>query len=205
MFLRRVGISLSICLFALSGACSSTNTGGGNGDPDPSSGGEHADPFEEDEIPERPDGPLEEDEIPVLLESHNSIRAELDLEPLEWSEFLANTASTWVTQCIDADEDLVIDHNPELQARALGENIWTGTGRRAIDDAVEAWAAEVDFYDAEEDTCAEGQVCGHYTQLVWSDTREVGCGRAFCQDHRYQYVVVCNYDPPGNIQGERPY
>jgi PadR family transcriptional regulator len=45
-------------------------------------------------------------------------------------------------------------------------------------------------------------VCGHYTQIVWSNTREVGCGVA--RDSNRE-VWVCNYNPPGNWIGERPY
>ncbi|MBV9296765.1 MAG: hypothetical protein JO145_14435, partial [Acidobacteriaceae bacterium] len=45
-------------------------------------------------------------------------------------------------------------------------------------------------------------VCGHYTQVVWRDTREVGCGMV--HDARRE-VWVCDYAPYGNIVGERPY
>jgi len=45
-------------------------------------------------------------------------------------------------------------------------------------------------------------VCGHYTQIVWRDTKQVGCGVA--RDNRRE-IWVCNYDPPGNWVGHRPY
>lgn len=37
------------------------------------------------------------------------------------------------------------------------------------------------------------------TQLLWSKTKEIGCGTAKSQDN-YIYVV-CNYNPPGNVEG----
>ena len=40
---------------------------------------------------------------------------------------------------------------------------------------------------------------GHFTQLVWRGTREVGCGVAHCKDLD---VWVCQYAPPGNVQGQ---
>ncbi|NET40232.1 MAG: hypothetical protein F6K19_51255 [Cyanothece sp. SIO1E1] len=45
--------------------------------------------------------------------------------------------------------------------------------------------------------------CYHYTQVVWRRTNKLGCGIA---DHRrLGKIVVCNYDPPGNFLGQRPY
>jgi hypothetical protein len=37
---------------------------------------------------------------------------------------------------------------------------------------------------------------GHFTQLVWLETRELGCGMAQCNGGD---LVVCNYAPPGNV------
>ena len=34
------------------------------------------------------------------------------------------------------------------------------------------------------------------------ETRAVGCGKAL---HNGQLIVVCNYDPAGNVEGERPF
>ena len=67
-------------------------------------------------------------------------------------------------------------------------------------DVVGVWAAEARDYSYRANTCHG--VCGHYTQLIWSDTREVGC--AVARDASRE-VWVCNYDPPGNWVGVRPY
>ena len=40
---------------------------------------------------------------------------------------------------------------------------------------------------------------GHFTQVVWKGTQRLGCASATCA--RMQ-VWVCNYDPPGNMQGD---
>jgi hypothetical protein len=73
-------------------------------------------------------------------------------------------------------------------------------GRALPSDVVGDWASETRDYSYPTNTCAG--VCGHYTQLIWSDTREVGC--AVARDPARE-VWVCNYDPPGNWVGERPY
>ncbi len=48
---------------------------------------------------------------------------------------------------------------------------------------------------------------GHYTQVVWKDTKKVGCGKQTCGEYYDEriggnakgIVWVCNYDPHGNI------
>ena len=53
---------------------------------------------------------------------------------------------------------------------------------------------------------------GHYTQLVWAHTEEVGCGlvyyRSNClgqyqEDKYFQTLVVCNYAIAGNFRGKQ--
>jgi hypothetical protein len=43
---------------------------------------------------------------------------------------------------------------------------------------------------------------GHYTQLIWPTTREVGCAVAKGQGND---VLVCRYAPAGNVYGEVPF
>jgi len=50
---------------------------------------------------------------------------------------------------------------------------------------------------------------GHYTQLIWATVTEVGCGATLYKDPSnngaYNYILVCNYLPQGNIQGGSVY
>jgi len=41
--------------------------------------------------------------------------------------------------------------------------------------------------------------CSHYTQIVWAETRYVGCGWRSCSTSTSKYRFVCNYYPSGNI------
>jgi len=40
---------------------------------------------------------------------------------------------------------------------------------------------------------------GHFTQVVWRDTRQVGCGMSQCNGLD---VWICQYSPPGNVEGQ---
>ena len=41
---------------------------------------------------------------------------------------------------------------------------------------------------------------GHYTQMVWKDSTEIGAGKAVIRtgDQKGSLFVVCNYNPRGN-------
>lgn len=136
-----------------------------------------------------------------MTAAHDRVRAGLDIAPLEWSPELARFAQKWADKLKRGGCDL--QHRPRSgpDAQRYGENIFSATGQVA-DPAmvVDTWAAEVEGYDAKKNRCKG--VCGHYTQIVWRATTRVGCGMATCGDTE---VWVCNYDPPGNYLGQRPY
>jgi pathogenesis-related protein 1 len=130
-----------------------------------------------------------------MVEAHNAIRASVGVPPLVWSDQLAQVAQDWANHLIAAGG---LSHRPNNR---YGENIYTISGAHATPaEVVDLWAKEVRGYDIRSNTCSG--VCGHYTQIVWGKTRAVGC--AVATDRRRE-VWVCNYDPPGNIIGYRPY
>ena len=130
-----------------------------------------------------------------MLAAHNQTRARVDVPPLRWSDRLAARAQDWAGRLLREGQ---FYHHPRP---IYGENLFEITGRRGSPDmVVAAWASEAHDYSYRANTCRD--VCGHYTQIVWSDTREVGCGVA--RDGGRE-VWVCNYDPPGNWIDDRPY
>jgi hypothetical protein len=45
-------------------------------------------------------------------------------------------------------------------------------------------------------------VMGHYTQMIWRNTKTVGCGKAVAFGRT---CVVCRYSPPGNYIDQMVY
>jgi uncharacterized protein YkwD len=132
------------------------------------------------------------------LAAHNRARAALGEPPLRWSARLAATAQAWAEH--QRGENCAMRHS---QADGLGENLsWAAGQHLSPATAVKLWTDEAASYDHATNRCAPGAMCGHYTQIVWRNTREVGCGYASCGNAE---LWVCNYAPAGNIVGFRPY
>jgi uncharacterized protein YkwD len=130
-----------------------------------------------------------------MLAAHNAVRARVGIPPLAWSDRLAALSQDWADTLL-ARKQFV--HRPHS---AYGENLFEISGAAASPTrVVDAWASESKNYDYTSNRC--NGMCGHYTQIVWHDTKEVGCAVARGEGLE---VWVCNYDPPGNWIGRRPY
>ncbi len=142
-------------------------------------------------------------EAEKIVALHNKIRAEVGVGPLRWSEELAAYAQRWADHL--ASSRCGIEHRPRSGKwqQKFGENIFIGTASHyGTLDAVMAWAKEKSNYRGGTIQASRFANVGHYTQLVWRDTRQIGCATRVC---RGNLIVVCNYDPPGNFLGKKPY
>jgi pathogenesis-related protein 1 len=138
-------------------------------------------------------------EAEEFLRAHNRVRSKVDVAPLEWSEELAEYARRYGEQQRDQHQCAMVHSRGPY-----GENLFWGYGKPFTPtDAVRSWEDESKDYNYESNSCAPGKVCGHYTQLVWADTKRVGCAVIACHDGAT--FVICSYDPPGNFVGERPF
>jgi pathogenesis-related protein 1 len=138
-----------------------------------------------------------QEEIVKILERHNFWRAEVGVGPLEWSEEMAEVAEKWAKEL--RKDDCGFYHSDY----GFGENLWKGTtGYYTVEDAIDSWASEKADYNYQNNKCRRGKVCGHYTQIVWATTQKVGCAQVTCDGST---IWVCEYDPPGNWVGQKPY
>ncbi len=146
-----------------------------------------------------------------FLRIHNAARADVGVGPLQWSEDLHKSAQGWADKIAETGR---VEHRPDS---AYGENIGWGTGDYTPAAAANSWLAEKAEYSPDAPTPkppkgkkkqpqATGEESGktaHYTQMVWGKSTMVGLGVAKTKDGRT--VVVANYNPRGNIKGEKPY
>ncbi len=139
-----------------------------------------------------------------VLAAHNRERADLGIAPLRWNPALAQSARGWADHLAATGR---FEHAPDNGSEPEGENLWAGTrGYFAPEAMVDAWVREKKFfrYGTFPNNSTTGRVVdvGHYTQLVWRDTGEVGCAKVIGQSEE---ILVCRYAQAGNYRGDRPF
>jgi pathogenesis-related protein 1 len=144
-----------------------------------------------------------------LVDGHNRVRSEVGVPPIAWSPKLATFAQAWADELARTGK---FEHRPAEGewARRYGENIAIGFGDTFdVRAAVTFWSDERESYKPGEPIPADLAAfkAGHYTQMVWRTTTAIGAGKAVLQtgERKGWTVIVCNYDPPGNVTGETAY
>ena len=88
-----------------------------------------------------------------------------------------------------------------------GENLWMSSNTKPSDISccVDSWMSERYSWDPAKNNWIDG--LGHFSQCVWRNSTEIGCGKSIMTDSsgRNFLVIVCNYNPPGNMVGQFPY
>ncbi|KAK9690538.1 hypothetical protein RND81_09G135800 [Saponaria officinalis] len=130
--------------------------------------------------------------------AHNIARSAVGVGPIEWDDQVAAYAAQYASQRAG---DCALQNSPG----PYGENLAVGSGEFMTGvAAVKLWVGEQTNYNYDTNTCDKGQQCREYTQVVWRDSVRLGCARVQC-GYNGSYFVTCNYYPPGNYFGEKPY
>lgn len=130
------------------------------------------------------------------LKAHNDYRRKHGVPLLELNKKLSKYAEEWAKELVKKGK---MEHRDQND---YGENIfyaWSSDPNFVVSgkDPVDKWYAEIKDHKFGKEPTSLGT--GHFTQVVWEDTREVGIGIARSKDgHVY---VVANYSPPGNMIG----
>lgn len=132
-----------------------------------------------------------------FLSAHNKVRMNVTHPLLNWDRKLARYARRWGMKRV-ADCKMIHSYGP------YGENLfWGALDHWTPTEAVESWSKEKQFYNPQNNACSEGEMCGHYTQIIWKDSIKLGCTRVKCQTGGV--LMICEYDPPGNYVNESPF
>ena len=149
---------------------------------------------------------LESNRDARILAAHNRERSAAGIAPLAWNPKLAADAALWAEYLAQVDD---LEHSPgdEYDEDAQGENLWLGTRASfSPEDMVGGWIEEKRYFKPGvfPDNSRTGNLddIGHYTQLMWRDTNQVGCAVASNAENE---ILVCRYAAAGNVIGERPF
>ncbi|XP_041119833.1 uncharacterized protein LOC121323107 isoform X2 [Polyodon spathula] len=126
-----------------------------------------------------------------FLAAHNTYRQQHGAEPLRLNQALCKSAQSWA-------EHMLATKTMQHSSTSNGENLyytWSSTANSiAGSKAVESWYSEIKDYNFRNP--GFGSNTGHFTQVVWKSSKELGVGKA--TDGKTMYVVG-HYSPAGNI------
>jgi len=142
-----------------------------------------------------------EEFIQVALKGQNDFRVPLGLQKFVWNKELAQGSQQWAEHMAAANK-MSHSHGP------YGENVSYGsTSNHGLADLIVLWTNEKRHYIPKVkfpkcSTTGSSGAVDHYTQIVWRNTLEVGCGLG--RNARNSFLC-CRYLTVGNYIGEVPY
>ena len=150
--------------------------------------------------------PISNDYVQGLLDAHNNHRQNHTVDDLVWSQDLADIAKQIGQSCVYA-------HDTKTGGGGYGQNIGAGAPDnetpKMITNAM--YNDEIGYYPGYngEPSMNAFEKWGHFSQIVWKSTKEVGCATVYCPgglantgSNVSPYFTVCNYRPVGNVAGQ---
>jgi len=131
-------------------------------------------------------------EVQECVDRVNVFRTVHGAEDLALDKKLCDKAFDWAKTLADKDG---LEHSPRDYRDNEGENLSGFTGDQSIVTSIDRWYAEEKDYDFK--ACKFGGNTGHFTQLVWKDSKKFGIGWA--KSSTGWTYVVGRFSPPGNI------
>nr|XP_058964222.1 protein draper-like [Pocillopora verrucosa]XP_058964229.1 protein draper-like [Pocillopora verrucosa]XP_058964237.1 protein draper-like [Pocillopora verrucosa] len=168
-----------------------------------------------------------------FVDLHNEFRSQVkpsaaDMEYVVWNDDLGNLAQMWSDKCewMHGFTRFGAWHsNQNFRSKSVGQNLarewgkWIESKDAGPEDSVRRWFIEKNYYSFSKfaypmpSWMCRKEPCGHYTQVVWAKSKQVGCAFNWCdkdfgQPHPWvpgETVVTCDYYPSGNVVGQQPY
>ncbi|CAF1539606.1 unnamed protein product [Rotaria magnacalcarata] len=133
------------------------------------------------------------------LEQHNFYRQQLHCTGLLILNSSLNTIAQNYAQYLANNN--IFKHSG---VAGLGENLYysfSSTGMNSLNGSrpTAAWYNEISLYKYSSPVFSAAT--GHFTQVVWAGSTQLGIGIALTSNHLTAYVVA-NYFPPGNYLGQ---
>ncbi|KAI2614972.1 PR-1-like protein [Hypoxylon sp. NC1633] len=163
-----------------------------------------------------PEDPAGDDYPSMAVYRHNLHRSNHSAPEITWSDKLAGYASNTAATCHFA-------HDMDQGGGGYGQNIasWgLSSGASKLGDVGALKMAITDFWyngefhnflpefygEATPSNTTDFEKWGHFTQLLWKASNEVGCASQYCESGTMysgfdSWFTVCNYGPQGNVGG----
>ncbi|KAH0621822.1 hypothetical protein JD844_023468 [Phrynosoma platyrhinos] len=137
-----------------------------------------------------------------IVDKHNALRRGVqptasNMLRMEWNPKAAENAKKWASQC-------TFTHSPPSKRTVdgirCGENVYMSSGATSWSKVIQKWYDEVKDFKYGTGAVNPKAVIGHFTQMVWSQSQQIGCYAASCPEGLYKHFYVCQYCPAGNLQ-----
>lgn len=144
------------------------------------------------------------------LDAHNRHRTTHASPGLRMDDTLNEMAQKWAEHLCEKGE---LSHSEKATREIDGEYVGESCASKTLSsdnpnnivnhvfsgkDCVDQWYEEHSKYDFS--TPGHQDNCGHFTQMVWKNTRGLGVGMVRkLKDNTVNYYIVMNYLPGGNI------
>ncbi|CAF1435524.1 unnamed protein product [Adineta ricciae] len=134
------------------------------------------------------------------LEQHNVYRRMHCVGPVKLNASLNLIAQATAEDL--AARNIFQHSGKKFNGQWMGENLFASSGDKPLYQKgsvpVAAWYGEIQYYNWANPGFTMST--GHFTQVIWKGSTELGIGRALSQDGSKMYVVG-NYFPGGNVGG----
>lgn len=139
----------------------------------------------------------------TALSQHNSYRAKHGVSAMTLNSTISATAQAWAEKMAASGD---FDHEDQQK---YGENLYVSyttassmNAGKLAQEAVKGWYDEIKAYSFEQP--GYSSETGHFTQVVWKNSTQLGCGaaqgKAMIDGTNYNaFYVVCRYNPRGNM------
>ena len=139
----------------------------------------------------------------ALVSRHNTLRKKHSAGALTKLTAIAKLAQNTANGCKKAKN--LVHSGTSYKGKWMGQNLFVSSGVPTGAEVANDWYSEISDYNFSIwKPKSASKVTGHFTQLVWIGSKQIGCAVATGEWAGYKpsYFVCCNYFPGGNVQGQ---
>ncbi|XP_019584650.1 Golgi-associated plant pathogenesis-related protein 1 isoform X1 [Rhinolophus sinicus] len=127
-----------------------------------------------------------------VLKAHNEYRQQHGVPPLKLCKKLNQEAQQY-SEALASTR--ILKHSPESSRGQCGENLAWASYDQTGKEVADRWYSEIKNYNFQQPGFTSGT--GHFTAMVWKNTKKMGVGKASASDG--SSFVVARYFPAGNV------